>query len=239
MPTFLKSIEVRYRKHNLSENCIIKTFELLLQEKHELELKHKTIVQRGLNPYLGRKVPQTSKPLTRSKEFMVKKSPLINHSVISTTHSPYIAEYHNEPFEFIPLAYDDDAFDLPMSTSHITDFSKPSTTCIRYAEDLFGAKKLPYSSPKILSNPKTSQLPIRANFNNPYIRKIAGNTLSPPIIAEKPSPDDPLSEAESYLPAKLRSSSKSSPWVYSSLLRNNQIYKLKKSSRGKRKPKKI
>jgi hypothetical protein len=124
-----------------------------------------------------------------------------------------------------------------MSTSQFTDFSKPSTTCIRYAEDLFGAKKLPYSSPKILSSPKTSQHPIRANFNNPYIRKIAGNTQSPLIINEKSPPDDPLSEAESHLPSKLRSSSKSSPWVYSSLLRNSQICKLKKSSRDKRKSK--
>lgn len=232
VPTFLQSVEVRTRKSRHPGQPLIRTFEFVMQEKHELETTHKNIVLRGLNPFIGKKALQSSKPLSRSKEFIVKKVHHINCPTVPRKKSLHIPEIPEEKFEPMVLMSDDEDFDMSLTQPQMPSADKGSYTCIFYAEDLFGANKNNFNSPKILlSSPKTSKIPARANLNNPYIRKIAGWSISPPIKGYREVSEDPLENAESKLPTKLRSVTKASPWVYSSVLRTNRIFKVKCKSR--------
>ena len=70
-------------------------------------------------------------------------------------------------------------------------------------------------------------------MNNKFTRTIAGSDIGRFTVRSNECIDDPLEIAEATLPQKFRSKSGKSPWIYSSILRTNRIFKVKSRKKGR------
>lgn len=226
-PSFLKSIEIHSRKHNQEQKHLIHSFQLLLQEKKELEETHNKIVKKSIiQP--SKNLHNNSKTLSKSKEFIRKKIHYINCPVMFRQESDHTSQ-RSQRFMESEILKEEDFSDLSFLTSKIPEVSHTFQTSIFYAEDLFGNKKPNIEKFDYLRRPRKI---VRSNFNNSYTRTIAGSSAARGKKLSQEIIHDPLIAVESALPSSMRTLDKNSPWVYSSVLRTNTIFRVKCKSRG-------
>lgn len=219
-PTFLHSIEVRRKKKLLTRE--IQPFEMLMQEKHQLENTHKIMVTKALNPFLEEKVLKSGKVLTRNTEFLMKKVHHINCPAVPSANEVIVPE---KPVVEAELIIKTTETDTDFLRRKIPNYRRGLHTSVTYAEDLFGPHKSRF--PINNSTPRASTIRFQSKINNKYTRKVAGSDTNTLIMSQKSFINDPLEAAESKLPQKFRSLTKNSPWVYSSVLRIDRIFKVK------------
>ena len=229
--TFLRNLEPSIKKHGKKASSK-NPLEILLKEKHSLDRMHSTIVTQALNPFIGSNTLKSDKSLSRGKDFLGKK---IHRILCPTILSNEENQKPQSPMlETIktPISTEEIASDYSFTQPQIFLSEKTSQTTIFYAEDLFGTRKTVFNSPKAYKfDPKKSRILIKAKMNNPFTRRIAGSNASTSLKNSKGLIDDPLESKELLLPRRLRSETKNSPWIYSSVLRTNSIFKVKTKSR--------
>lgn len=226
-PTFLKSIEIHSRKSNQDPKNLIHSMHLILQEKRDLEETYNKIVKQSIIPHS--KPSNLSKPLSRSKEFIRKKIHYINCPAIIKQSSQNITQESKRMLSESERFTEEDFTDLSFLSYKIPEPSHTIQTSIFYAEDLFGNKKVNTEKFELNKRPKRK---IISNFNNSYTRHIAGSSATRGKRKSDEIIHDPLIAFESILPSHMRTLTKDSPWVYSSVLRTNIIHKVKSKNRG-------
>ena len=232
-PTFMRSIEVRVRKPQINPPDQVNSLELLMKEKHDLETTHKAIVAKALNPFLGKKSLNSDKALARSKEFIVKK---VHHIPVIPSSIQTSEEKYQKSANETRIITEATVSELEPHFLHrqIPSNNRSSYTSIFYAEDMFGSQAHSFSAQRAHAiTPRVSRIKMQSNMNNKFTRTIAGSDIGRFTVRSNECIDDPLEIAEATLPQKFRSKSGKSPWIYSSILRTNRIFKVKSRKKGR------
>lgn len=217
VPTFLRSVEVRYRGQRLSGQSLVKTFEHVMQEKHELEAAHKIIVQRGPNPILNRNTHKSSQPQSRNKEMIIKKIHHINCPVLPRKSQVMKSEIREKILEDNTIITDNSRLSISMAKIHMAKIDKNQNNCLECSEELLGKNRSTCSSTKMINfSCKNSSVVLRANLKN-LDNKPNARSLSPQVKKFREILEGPLIKAQSKFSIKL----KPSPRVNSSVPKKN------------------
>jgi hypothetical protein len=222
--TFSKCIELRSKTIEFQSPGNTTSLEKLLKEKRNLEETHNKIV-RKVPIYNTNQLP-SNKTLHRSREFIRKKIHYINCPVIQS-EAPVSTNDLRENLESFKI--EEKVEDFSFLMQKIPESSHSFQTSIFFAEDLFGRKRTGKEKEILV---KKFRYSIKSNFNNSYTRRIAGSSEVPSIKKWQEYSQDPLSEAESRLPSRLRTGHQQFPWTYSSVHRTNTTFPIKSKSRG-------